>query len=123
MTITILNVDRLCYQITRVDGCIITNQLAADYVFTRKDIGDVIVELKGRSVEHAYKQIKATAIYWLDKRLRCGDMAAVIVCRQYPKLGTKRQLAELEFKRICNGRLRVIGSGKELKFEELFGRR
>lgn len=44
----------------RVDGCAVTNGLRADWVM---ELGSsaVILELKGRDVEHAAKQIHATA--------------------------------------------------------------
>jgi hypothetical protein len=103
-----------------VDGCVIRGSLAADYVLSRLDCGDLIVELKGTSVEHAYKQIKATAKFWCENGLSCGRIAGVIICNQYPKILTKKQHAQEQFKNICRGPLHIINRNQEFLFEKLF---
>jgi len=64
-----LNPDNCNYSKVRVDGCVVKNAKAADWVVSKHAVGDIIVELKGRNVEHAVKQINATAALWTEKRL------------------------------------------------------
>lgn len=116
-SLTIWNENRTKYILTRYDGCVKEDELAADFVLSLPGCGDLIVELKGVSVDHAYKQVKATARFWSDHHLRCGKMAAVIVCTQYPRFPTKMQRVQAEFARVSKGYIHVVTRNQMYLFE------
>jgi hypothetical protein len=103
----------------RVDGCMICDAVAADWVLSKSNCGDLIVELKGKNVEHGAKQIFQTAVYWTERKLRTGKLAGLIVARQYPRASTTIQRKQNEFAKKFFGPLRVVTSFKELDFESM----
>jgi hypothetical protein len=114
---TFLNPDNFQYLKVRVDNCIVENATAADWLISKEGIGDVIVELKGRNVEHAVKQINATAELWTGEGLRTGKLAALIVATQYPSANTAIQKAQQAFSKKYNGPLHVVTRNAEYCFE------
>lgn len=114
-----LNADGVAIVKTRVDGCVIINQLAADWVISQNSIGDIVVELKGKDVEHAAKQIHATADFWSQNGLRIGKIAALIVCKQYPKASTMIQRAQQAFAKRFGGPLHVVTKAYEFRMEHV----
>jgi hypothetical protein len=103
----------------QVDGCVVKNALAADWVVSKQGIGDIIVELKGRNVEHAAKQINATATLWTDEKLRVGRLAALVVATQYPRANTMMQKAQAAFAKKFNAPLHVVTKNNEYCFEKV----
>lgn len=55
-----VNNERAKFHKVKVDGGLIDNQLCADYVVSKDQVGSVVVELKGTDIEHAVDQIDAT---------------------------------------------------------------
>jgi hypothetical protein len=51
----------------RIDDCVVKEGLRADWVLERGDEA-VILELKGKDVEHAAKQVFATAQLWVAEK-------------------------------------------------------
>jgi hypothetical protein len=102
-----------------IDGCVIKQALAADWMVTKLDEGDVIVELKGRNVEHGFKQVYATARYWRDNQLGGRQFAALIVCVQYPRVSTTIQKAKQAFAREFKGPLHVVSRNCEYEFRNV----
>lgn len=105
----------------RVDGCVITQALAADWVLSKRDLGEVIIELKGRNVEHGIKQIRATAEFWTTRRLRSGAISGLLVCSQFPRADTSVQRAKQEFSRQFRGPLHVVSHNGEFEFKRVLG--
>lgn len=116
---TFLNFEHCQYYKIQVDGCVVENSLAADWVVTKKGVGDIIVELKGKNVEHAVKQVNATAALWTDEKLRLGRLAALIVGTQWPRANTKMQKAAEAFKKRFNAPLHVATKNNEYIFEKV----
>ena len=108
-----VNLQRLPHLKVQVDGCILKNQLAADYVVSQGVIGDVIVELKGKDVEHAVKQVEATASHWQEQGYRVGRLAALIVSTQFPKANTQVRKAQENFAKKYKGPLHVVTKNYE----------
>jgi hypothetical protein len=54
-----INPARAEYYVTRIDGCLVRNSRAADYMVTKCGVGDVVIELKGTDAVHAVSQIAA----------------------------------------------------------------
>lgn len=107
------------YTITRFDGCVVQNSLGADFIVSLPDVCDLIVELKGRGVEHAMKQVAATAKYLTDNRHRNGKLAGLIVSRQYPKENTIVQRGQIAFKRKFDARIQVCCGNREHDYDRL----
>ena len=94
----------------KVDGCVINDskQKSADWIVSRDDVGDIIVELKGKDVDHAVKQVIATAKYWKENGYQTGKMAALVVSSQFPKVTTAVRKAQQDFAKHFNGPLHVV---------------
>ena len=95
--------------------------MAADWVVSKCKVGDVIVELKGKDVEHATKQVVATAKLWKQKGLCQGKLAGLIVCSQYPKASTSVQKKQQAFASEFSGQLHVRTRNREYDLEQLLG--
>ncbi|WP_146140343.1 hypothetical protein [Alsobacter soli] len=113
----ILNSERKQYIIVRYDGCVIKNQKAADYIIRNNNVGNLIVELKGKNVEHAVDQVIATA----DKIKNANNeeilLGALIVCTQFPRINTKIQKAKDTMRKRFNAPLHVVTKNYEFFFE------
>lgn len=117
---TFVNPSKDEYIKTRYDGCVVTNELAADYVVSKSGIGCVIVELKGRNVEHAVKQIEATASFWMRERLCCGQLAALIIAKHYPRSSPSVLKAKGIFYKKYKAHLHIVTKNEdEFKFERV----
>ena len=114
-----VNEDKALFIITRVDGCVTHNETAADWVVSKENVGDVVIELKGRDVDHAVQQVRATADFWRDQGLRIGQIAGLIVARQYPRSSTRVQRAQQAFARSFRGALHVATSNSEFQIERV----
>lgn len=113
-----LNATKNTYIKTKIDGCCVKNEIAADWLIS-KDERHLIVELKGKNVEKALKQIEATTCG--VKSIFCTSrISALIVCSQYPRIDTKIQKAKNDFPKCHPGFLHIVSSNKEHIFEELF---
>jgi hypothetical protein len=105
--------------VTQVDGCLIVGATAADWIVTDPELGDVIVELKGKNVEYGARQILATAQYWRDSNYNLDRIAGLIVCVQYPRTSTTVQKAQQRFLREYRGPLHVVTKNYEFKLENV----
>jgi hypothetical protein len=116
---TFLNRDKSWFQVTKVDGCLCKNEAAADWVVKKERIGAVIVELKGRDVPHAVRQVMATAEFWRQHMSDCPKIAGLVVSQQRPSYSTSVQRFQTAFARAFKGRLRVVSGNREFCIEEL----
>ena len=102
----------------RVDGCAVMDGPRADWVVERGNDA-IVVELKGRDVEHAAVQIAATSTLWKNVEGRCGKIAGLIVARQYPKASTVIQLKQRSFVKTFGGPLHVVNHCPEVYFDHV----
>jgi len=97
---TFINEDRSVFHKVKVDGGLVENEVAADYVVVKACIGSVIVELKGTDIEHAVDQIDHTMS--LVKSCKSpknkerssvsqAPVAGLIICTKYPRADTAFQ--------------------------------
>jgi hypothetical protein len=114
----ICNPERLPHRKIKIDGCVQWEGLVADWAVER-DIGVVIVELKGRNVEHGAKQVIATATKWIDKIGKDFKVAGLIVGRQVPAATTSIQIKKQEFARKFGGPLHVVNANCDYRFEHI----
>lgn len=80
----------------------------------------VVVELKGKDVEKAAKQVLATAAQWVDTLKRCDEVAGLIVAARFPKASSKVQIRQDEFRKKHLNPLHVICQNCEFEFDQVF---
>ena len=102
-----------------MDGCVAREGTRADYVI-EKDRAAVVVELKGRDVEKAGKQVTATANQWTSDLKRADEVAGLIVATRFPKASTKIQIQQSEFQKRFLSPLHVICHNAEFDFDAVF---
>lgn len=121
------NPNRDEYFVTTTDGGILGNQRVADYVVSRVGIGDLIVELKGKDVDTACKQIEATislvnacTSQTRKGKSKRGPIAGLIVCTRVPKLDTKAQSLRNRFAKQYRSRLFIYVGNRSFRLSDFF---
>jgi hypothetical protein len=88
----LLNPGRVQVRRIRMDGCFApVGSRATDFVVSMHKAVDVIVELKGKNVDHAVEQIDSTWAFWnKHSEHESGQLiGAWIVCSEYPRASLK----------------------------------
>lgn len=98
--VTFLNPSQEIFHRIRVDGCLVTQGPRADWIVSKDAAGSVIVELKGRDVEHAVDQLFATINHpsctpWLTKPTKL-----LIICAKFPAFDTKVARAQVAARKL-----------------------
>ena len=102
-----------------VDGCVAQEGTRADYV-VEKERAAVVVELKGRDVEKAAKQVVATAQQWKNDLKRVDEIAGLSVATRFPKASTRIQIQQSEFQKRFLSPLHVVCHNAEYEFDAIF---
>jgi hypothetical protein len=101
MTFKILNPGKKRVNQVQVDGCLIDdNRIRCDYLFEINSPMSLVfyVELKGKNIEKALKQLEAT-IGYCKTRHNGLEKECYIVASRVPKEGPKVQNIRKKFKR------------------------
>ena len=107
----------------RIDGCVIKQSTAADWLISKEHVGDLIVELKGSDVRHALRQIHAVATYLSDGGLRQGRLGAVLLCSRYPQTDSTILRLRNEFAKTFKGSpLHIAARSVRVDFVEAISR-
>lgn len=114
----IVNDERVDHKRVQVDGCFDNEGLLADWIIER-DNRAIIIELKGRHVEHGANQIFATAEIW-KQSYPDAKFAGLIVGRQTPAANTSMQIKKRQFSKKYKGPLHVVKSNCNLVFDDIF---
>jgi very-short-patch-repair endonuclease len=102
----------------RFDGCMVVQQPAADFLLVCKSTKDkIIIELKGKNVEQAVKQIESTIEILKETGFECRRIAGLIVCSQVPH-GTHSQVLKNSFAKKYNALLTIVTKEREFAFED-----
>lgn len=118
------NPGRLPYVSYDVDGCLVKAGLAADCAVEEVGTGLVVVEFKGRNVEHALKQVDATVRYFREERAYPEKIAALIVSRESPLGSSTLNRHRLAFaKRHQGAALQVASSAKDFVLADVLAHR
>lgn len=122
----LLNADRAKVRRIRMDGCLApTGQVSADWIVSKARVVDVIVELKGKNVNHAVRQIEATRNYWprRDEYVDGQVIGAWIICTEYPRASTK--VARFRERLRTEGVVMIVSThnGEERPFSDFVPRR
>lgn len=122
MSAVFLNPRRQVHHIVKVDGGLVAQQRAADYVVSKPGVGDLVVELKGKDVGVACKQIEATLCIMDRCEEKRSPVAGLIVCTRVPCFDTKVQGLKSYFAKKYKSRLTVCSSRNKFDFEKFFGK-
>jgi hypothetical protein len=121
----LLNPDRLQVRRIHMDHCLApAGTVAADFVVSKPDLVDVIVELKGKNVDHAVDQIESTWAFWgRHAEHETGRLiGAWIMCSEYPR-GSLKVARYRERFRARGGILLVsTHNGEERQFSDFVPR-
>lgn len=113
-----LNPSKVKHKKHKMDGGHLKNTKSADWMLSKFDVGDVIIELKGCDVAKAIEQIIETAKFAAENNMLQGRVAGLVVCTQYPKISTKIQRLSQDFSKKYNGPIKVKCKSAELAFED-----
>lgn len=96
------NPDHRTYKVTEVDGCLITQGMRADYLVQEEGGASVLIELKGKNVDHACEQLFASAKHSAVSSMITHGMGFLVICSKYPRFDTAvlkaKQRAAKEFR-------------------------
>lgn len=73
------------YDISQVDGCLITEGMRCDKLITKTGVVSVLVELKGRDVAHACDQLFATVEHPSIKEILEKKIGFLVICSKVPR--------------------------------------
>jgi hypothetical protein len=118
--VIINNPSKIKYSVTAVDGCLIKNSIACDWLISEDSVGDLLIELKGSDVDHAAKQIMSSAEYIDSNGIALGQKAGLIVCSKYPRVDTTVQKIKNAFAKKYQAPLHVVNIQGEFNFSNLF---
>lgn len=119
--LVIINKDRRRFQKVRVDDCLLKQETGADWLIVLPGQGEVVVELKGKDVPHAIKQVRATLELWKSFPESSKCLAAVVVASNVrPAATTALFRAKNEFKKKFSSTLHVFNGKIQCEFEPLF---
>jgi hypothetical protein len=114
-----LNPRRGVYFVIRVDGHLIQNKIACDFVVSKEKFADLMIELKGTDVDHAVEQVFLTAKFWHDTALNEGKIAALVVSSRYPRFDSKIARYKEKFARQFKGPLHLVTKNQEYYMERV----
>jgi len=121
-----LNPENVIFTRTRIDGCLVKETTACDWLVIKGDTDRVIVELKGCDVSHALDQVEATFTHLAALNLLSGKVAALIVCRRpssHPVFTTKLQRLKDRLSKKYRAPLHVVGSNREFLIDQLLSQK
>lgn len=82
------NPQRKNYEVTQIDGCLITNGVRADYLVSEVSTHSILIELKGVNVEHACAQLLTTVQRGEMRPLLYPKLGFLVICSRYPRFDT-----------------------------------
>jgi hypothetical protein len=121
-----LNPDKSTFTRIKIDGCLVKEATACDWLVIKNNTDRVIVELKGCDVSHALDQVEATFIHLASLNLLSGRVAALIVCRRpssHPIFTTKLQRLKDRLSKKYRAPLHVVGSNREFSIDQVLSQR
>lgn len=117
-----LNPDRVTHRRIKLDGCVLKNETACDYILEKPGVGRIAVELKGSDVRHALVQVEKGIEFMKANGMSDLKLAALIVCTKYyrhPSFTNTIQKAKNKLARDHRANLHIRKCGKDLKFDSL----
>jgi len=120
MSAVILNENKEDFLRVKIDGCELKQQTSADFLIEKiSSDRAVIIELKGKGIDKAVKQLEAT-IDWLKSKKYTKKLANLVVCSNVPpRAKTNKAIAQEKFRK-CDMRLNFVEGNREYIFENIF---
>jgi hypothetical protein len=117
-----LNPEKAAIRKVRVDGCLIVSDTRrADFIISKPGVVDVIVELKGKDINHARDQIVATLSFWRAYPPFSKRIAGLIICSKSPMSASDLQVMKAKVKIHHRLSLIVDETGKkEYSFADFY---
>jgi hypothetical protein len=103
----------------RIDGCVIKNGERADFAVEKLQVGTILIEFKGKDIEHAADQIIRTAVHWRNALKRKEAIAGLIVGTQYPRASTSLQKKQADFAKRFKSPLHCVTRNCVYEFEKV----
>lgn len=113
------NIERQDFTVSEVDGCLITDGPRADYLVSKNGSTSVLVELKGRNVEHACDQLFASLEHDNVQNLLEGKLGLLIICRKFPRFDTYVAKAKTKCARTLKAGFHVVCDKGEFDIERV----
>lgn len=79
---------RVEFEVSNIDGCVVTSGVRCDNLVSRKDDCSVLIELKGSDVSHACVQLFESAKHRDVVPLLKENIGFLVVCSKYPRFDT-----------------------------------
>lgn len=105
-----VNELRKIFAVTQIDNCLVKEGARADYLVSKPEVASVIVELKGKNVQHACEQIFSSMENDSVRSLIKGRCGALIVCSKYPRFDSFLMRAKSDFARKYKGGLHIASN-------------
>ncbi|MDR6952667.1 hypothetical protein J2X65_002026 [Ancylobacter sp. 3268] len=107
------------YHVSIVDNCLITDGSRADRLVRKVGDSSVIVELKGKDVDHGIKQLMATVEHPNIRSMLESKIGFLLVCRRYPKFDYYVAKAKTEAAKKYKAGFHVVCDQRQVKIEEV----
>lgn len=111
-----LNPSREWHIKVQIDGCLVTNERAADAALYNSNADVIIVELKGVDVAYGAKQIIAAAEVLRTHEPVPRSCAGLVVGKEYPKISTTIQRMQAQFAKAYKRPLHIVTKNGEFEF-------
>jgi hypothetical protein len=103
----------------KIDDCLVRSGRRCDYLVVKKEVASVLIELKGKDIEHACDQLFASADHSAVKGLVDGPLGFLIVASRYPRFDTYVMRAKTIAARKYRAGLRIVNNIGEFAIEDL----
>lgn len=114
-----INKERIEYKVSRVDGCLIPRgETAADYLVVKPESTSVLVELKGKDVQHACDQLFSSVENSAVKPFLERKIGFLVVCSRYPRFDTFVAKAKQIAAKKYRAGFHVIAENREYDIEK-----
>lgn len=114
-----LNPGNKKYSVITVDGCLITEGERSDYIVSETGNASVLVELKGRDVEHACQQLLTTVKSKEAKAVLEKKVGFLVICRKFPRFDTFVAKAKQKCAREHKAGFHVVCDQGEFDIEDV----
>jgi hypothetical protein len=108
------------YEVTKVDGCVKCDGAKVDFSVADCTGRRVLIELKGRDVEHGIEQISNTMVCMRKAGISATNVAALIVCTKVPIAVSRSQRLVAALKKQGVSKVKMKSRQWAGTFDELF---
>lgn len=112
------NPARSEFQRGRIDECLVTSGIRADY-FVNGEGKSILIELKGCDLKHACEQLFAAVEHKNVKPHLSGKIGFIIMCSRFPRADTSVQLAQQKARKKYGAKFNVFSKSRVIKMSEM----